>query len=394
MINHPNSLNEYDYIICGGGMAGLSLAYLLSYSYLSDKRILIIDKEKKTKNDRTWAFWQNKKSKFDTILIKKWDSISFTNVQNNETIYPLKYYHYKLLRGIDFYNHVYSRISNFPNIHFLYEKIKKIKDFDKDKVEVSTETQVLYAQYAFDSTFPLDLINPKNYNLLQHFKGFVIETENSVFNAKIPQMMNFSVPQKPAEGRFMYILPFSENKALVEFTVFSQSLLSLKEYNAQIENFLKEKFGDIDFKISEEEFGVIPMSNVKINANPSKRIIRIGTSGGHTNPATGYTFANTQKKLEKLIDLLEQGKPLKIKHSLFHTRHSLYASTLLNVIIKNRHSLADVFDRMFSKNPIESVFRFLDNESNFWEELKIMYSTPKRKFFLAMLDAVKDYLKS
>jgi lycopene beta-cyclase len=64
----PVENNMYDYIICGGGMSGLSLAYQLSISKLSNKKILIIDPERKTKNDRTWAFWEKIDNPFDHIL--------------------------------------------------------------------------------------------------------------------------------------------------------------------------------------------------------------------------------------------------------------------------------------------------------------------------------------
>ena len=50
---------EFDYIICGGGASGLSIAGGLSLDqYFSNKKILIIDPEfPKKKNDRTWCFW-------------------------------------------------------------------------------------------------------------------------------------------------------------------------------------------------------------------------------------------------------------------------------------------------------------------------------------------------
>ncbi len=50
--------NSPDYIIAGGGMAGLSLAYYLNESRsLRDKKVLIIDRDAKTANDHTWCFW-------------------------------------------------------------------------------------------------------------------------------------------------------------------------------------------------------------------------------------------------------------------------------------------------------------------------------------------------
>jgi lycopene beta-cyclase len=51
-------MQKYDFIIAGGGLAGLSLAYYMNQTVLREKSILIIDQDTKTKNDRTWCFWE------------------------------------------------------------------------------------------------------------------------------------------------------------------------------------------------------------------------------------------------------------------------------------------------------------------------------------------------
>ena len=54
-----NSSTQYDYIIAGAGCAGLSLAvHMIHSGKFSDKKILIVDKDDKQKNDRTWCFWE------------------------------------------------------------------------------------------------------------------------------------------------------------------------------------------------------------------------------------------------------------------------------------------------------------------------------------------------
>ena len=385
--------NVFDYIICGGGMSGLSLAYHLSMSKLSEKRILIIDPERKTKNDRTWAFWENTENPFEEILFKKWNQVKIVDSKNHSKTYDLGSYNYKLLKGIDFYNYVNQHLQKFPNIQFLHNSITKILDKGYF-VNVSTDSnQQFTCQYAFDSTYSLDLKNPKNHNLLQHFLGFVIKTEKDIFKDDIPEMMNFGITQKSGECRFMYVLPFSKTVALVEFTIFSENLLLENEYDENLKTYISKGLNIDEYEILEREFGVIPMSDTKIQEFPSQRIIRIGTSGGYTNPATGYTFSNTQKKLLSIIKQLESNQKTKTKTKIWNKRHNIYASTLLNVIKKERYPLAEVFDKMFSKNNISTVFKFLDQESNFWEELQIMWSTPKIKFSQAFFQVIFNKVK-
>ena len=71
---------DYDYIILGCGASGLSLINkMIKDSYFSNKSILIIDKEKKDSNDKTWCYWEDGKGEWDDILTVKWDKISFIN---------------------------------------------------------------------------------------------------------------------------------------------------------------------------------------------------------------------------------------------------------------------------------------------------------------------------
>jgi len=380
MNSNPQKEKVYDYIICGGGMSGLSLAYQLSISKLSEKKILIIDPERKTKNDRTWAFWEKIDNPFDQILYKSWNKVKIVDSHKTKKTYNLGEYRYKLLRGIDFYKFVNKHLEQFPNIEFCLSKVESIHE-KSEFVEITTFNGDIYkGLLAFDSTFKLDLENPKNHNLLQHFKGLVIETQDDLFTEDIPEMMNFGIAQKEAECRFMYVLPFSKNKAIFEFTVFSENLLTEAEYNKNLFEYIEKDLKITNYKVIEEEFGVIPMSDVKTQDIVSKRIIRIGTAGGATNPATGYTFSNTQKKLKQIVETLEKGADYVQKENIWQKRHLLYASTLLNVIKENRYPMAEVFDQLFAKNPISAVFKFLDGETIFVEELSIMWSTPKDKF--------------
>jgi len=66
-------MQKYDYIITGSGASGLMLAYRMAKdSFFDTASILIIDKEKKTSNDRTWCFWENGKGEWDDLVHKSW----------------------------------------------------------------------------------------------------------------------------------------------------------------------------------------------------------------------------------------------------------------------------------------------------------------------------------
>ena len=108
-------MQNHDYIITGSGASGLMLAYRMAKdSFFDTASILIIDKEKKTSNDRTWCFWENGKGEWDDLVYKSWSKILFESYSYKNTI-PLQSYTYKMIRSSKFYKKLWSFIKScFP----------------------------------------------------------------------------------------------------------------------------------------------------------------------------------------------------------------------------------------------------------------------------------------
>src|SRR5687767_3750621 len=101
---------KYDYIIAGMGCAGLSLAvHLINSKKFSHKKILIIDKDDKKKNDRTWCFWEKEAGLFESIVYRRWKK-AWVHDSSLSKLMDLSPYEYKLIRGIEFYNYCISLI--------------------------------------------------------------------------------------------------------------------------------------------------------------------------------------------------------------------------------------------------------------------------------------------
>ena len=65
-------MKEFDYVISGGGCAGLSLAYELEiHEKLKDKTLAIIEPRDEYKRDKTWSFWKVTSHNFDDCVKKK-----------------------------------------------------------------------------------------------------------------------------------------------------------------------------------------------------------------------------------------------------------------------------------------------------------------------------------
>lgn len=373
----------YDYIISGAGAAGLSLAYrFCSQDFFKNKKILIADKSLKNENDRTWCFWTKNPTLFDGIITNKWENIWFYSETFSKNI-ALEPYSYQMLKGIDFYRFVFEKIEKNPNVDIVYGDISNVQS-NEEGASLDVDGKTYHSKWIFNSIYHPEPENKLKYQYFkQHFKGWFIETAKPFFKPEDATMMDFRIPQIAGEARFMYVLPFSPTKALVEFTVFSEELLKKEEYDGFVEYYLNEYLKITEYRIIEKEFGIIPMFDAPFTLQPSKHVLNIGIAGGQAKVSTGYVFMNIQKQCDLITNsLIKRDSPMyKIPN---HLRFHIYDTMLLNVIAQERYDIAKIFSVLFEKNSISSVFRFLDEESSFLEELKIMSQMPYMPFLKSL----------
>ena len=180
----------------------------------------------------------------------------------------------------------------------------------------------------------------------------------------------------------MYILPFSKTEALVEYTLFSKKLLDQNKYKSAIENYLSES-GIDDFEIKSKESGQIPMTCFPFFEANTKNILNIGSAGGWSKPSTGYTFKNIDKNTSKIIRFVKSNDSF--KKFMKKNRFWFYDLIFLDVLFDKNYLGKNLFTNMFKKNDPKTIFKFLDNKSSFYEELKIMLSFPKTIFLFAVI---------
>ena len=76
---------HFDYAIIGSGVAGLQLALAFKEDdFFKDKRILILEKSLKNKNDKSFSFWEKGSGKWDKIVSKTWKKALFFNKQKKK----------------------------------------------------------------------------------------------------------------------------------------------------------------------------------------------------------------------------------------------------------------------------------------------------------------------
>ena len=191
-------MKEFDYIIIGGGCAGLSLAYELDgHKKLENKTLAIIETRDEYKKDKTWSFWKVTPHNFEDCVKKSWDNFTI-NIPNNTKYVECKDKPYQTIDSGLFYQKIIDKLKQNTNICFF-----------KNINEVNTENS-----YIFNSVS--NAADSKN-NLWQHFSGVEIETIKNSFDDEIFNLMDFDCDQKNSV-HFFYTLPYSKTKALIETT--------------------------------------------------------------------------------------------------------------------------------------------------------------------------------
>ena len=354
-------MKEFDYIIIGGGCAGLSLAYELeTHKKLKDKTLAIIEPRQEYKRDKTWSFWRVTSHNFDDCVKKSWNNFSI-NVPNKTNHMECANYPYQSVDSGLFYEKINNRLKENKNIFFF-----------KNQKEINSKDS-----FIFNS---VPSIKKDDSNLWQHFCGVEIETQNNFFDDSIFNLMDFDCDQRESV-HFFYTLPYSKKRALVETTWLSKmNDSSQKDYDNQIRDYIENRLNVKNYKIVYKEEGAIPLFYPSYETQKNK--INIGTVGGMTRLSTGYTFLNIQEHSKYIRENIENIFDTK-KYEI-DKKYQFLDEIFLRVLKKHPEKMSDIFFKMFRSSP-KTVIKFLSNKSNFLEDLSIILKMPKLTFIKALL---------
>ncbi len=346
-------MKEFDYVILGGGCAGLSLAYELEINNkIKNKKLAIVETRDEYKRDKTWSFWKVSNHNFDDCVIKTWNNFSINSKLGSCEVLNRDYPYQTIDSGL-FYSKILNKIEENKNIEFF-----------KNTDELNLDSSIIF------NSIP----EQENYEgkLWQHFKGLEIETSKNIFDDKIFNLMDFDCDQRD-NVHFFYTLPLTRNKALIETTWLSKmDDKTLKDYDSQLEKYIEGALRIKSYKINYQEEGAIPLfypSNQK-----KKNKINIGSAGGMTRLSTGYTFLNIQDQSRYIVNNIEKIQITKPYH--IGKKYEFLDNVFLNVLKKHPDKMPKIFLNMF-KAPSKTVIKFLSNKSNILEDSEIILKMPK-----------------
>ncbi|HVN55209.1 MAG TPA: lycopene cyclase family protein [Anaerolineaceae bacterium] len=378
---------DYDFIIAGGGVSGLSLAFHLACSPLRGSSILVIDPNERPGRDHALSFWCDHPTPFDPVISHSWGRLALSDEYGLQE-FDLGSYRYCSLRRAALTAFIHQELAACPGIEFLPGRGLEIDD-DADCAQVRVGGgRTVRGRWVFDSRFlPADLsVDPRRHiSLCQHFQGWEIETSEAAFDPRTVTLFDFRVPQKK-DLRFQYLLPYSERRALVEYV-----LLSPDRCEETLRGYVETTLGIHSYRILAREGGVTPLTDAPFPRRAGQRVMNIGIRGGRVKPTAGYAFTRILRDSQAIVaSLTKNGHPFAVPAgSAFY---QFCDGALLRVMRDHGETVQPIYSALLTKNPIERVFRFLDEEAAPGENLALMLSLPLGYFWQALLQTASARL--
>ncbi|MBU3662039.1 MAG: hypothetical protein FGM41_02425 [Bacteroidetes bacterium] len=388
-VNHVNLSVEpkviYDYIFCGAGAsASLLILELHRNNLLQNKKVLLIDQEQKNRKDKTYCFWAQANEPIAThlqaLISKSWDTFALSDAAQL-SIAPLAYHH---IDSIDLYKEVQA-LAKIYQWDTMVGSVTTIATSALGTFAEVNNTQH-YGKHLFDSRTPIHLQTQKNDVLIyQSFVGWMIETDAEVINPAVFKFMDFNIAQQ-GFTQFVYVLPFSSTKALVEVTRFGAAQINKAEAEEILLQYIQANFGTHQ-KLAIET-GCIPMSNCKIENETLAGVTTIGARNYHIKPSTGYAFKNMYNHAYNIAAQIKNGgalmEPNIADAAMPKGRFAFYDALLLDILKNNPQQGKPIFTALLKKVATPKILRFLDEKTKLSEEITIFYHLPWKPFLQAL----------
>lgn len=333
----------------------------------SDLKIAVIDDFNSNSLEKTWSYWEQKEGKWDHLLSRSWSKGSFL-ISNDAISLDLDNYRYKSIASQDFIAYTKNKVLQAISMHLIEDRVEGVSGDEFKTIKCSNT--ILTADLVLDSRIDKVFFKDTNATTLQqHFKGWVIKTKEAFFNPDEFIMMDYRL-RDPGTTSFTYLLPYSTTEALVEFTYFSPNVVDDQVYDHYLERYIKDYLKVDHYEILKIEQGIIPMSSYRFEQHNKNKHFKIGTAGGWVKPSTGYSFKMSEKKAAQLVENILSNKHL--NHGMISNKFRFYDDIMLDVLYSDNDRGARVFHTLYKKNSIQNIFSFLDEETSFAQDLRIM----------------------
>ncbi len=388
-----------DVAIIGGGLAGLSLATRLASPRFQHLRVRVLEPRAHYVRDRTWCYWAKKTNDvpgepvhlhpFQNSIAVRWPSWEVMGNIAHEAVTRSGQHGYEMIPADRFYDEAERLLSATEHVKLLKGMTVSAARIQSGNVEIDTSGSKIQASLVFDSRPAKNLSNTA---WIQRFEGFELEANTPIFDMNCATLMDFSVTT-PADSRagrvhFIYVLPLSDRRALVEDTWFAPAADTCGDvdYQAQIKQYLKRRFGIEKYQVLHREQGALPMDPALRPSSLPSRIVRIGAGGGMARASSGYAFFETQRACDAIAAKLSNADAPMGEFLLPRWRGdmSYWMDGVFLRVLKQYPALAPkIFHDLFANVPPDALARFLSGVATPWDVARVVAACPKIPFLKA-----------
>ena len=364
--------------IAGGGCAGYSLALEL-VERCPEAVVTIYEPETRAPNQKTWCWWETGSHRYESVLTRRWDRV-IVRASPDETFVDVRSYPYVCLRAesfFDFADEVLTENGCSVRRGICVDSIDEHADgvelvlrdehgdITRDAVSVVFDARPPDRARVADSHEPL---------LYQHFGGIEIAAPSGTFDPSVATLMDFDVDQGSG-AHFMYVLPFSDSRALVESTFMTPSIGTKPEYEANAFEYARARLGVDTAEVVYRESGVLPMTLRSLGPKSTARTWQIGTRAGIGRASSGYAFDAIQRDSRRVVDAILRGRqrPAPPRSTLL----TILDRVLISWLSADQTAAPAVFSRLFRHADTNGLIRFLADIPRARDYLSVMFAMPK-----------------
>lgn len=379
-------IHQSDLIILGGGCAGLSLGMNLANYGEACPRTIILEGRHHYANDRTWCFWGGFGSDSEKLASHRWESFSITT-RKDRVARNCEENPYLMVASEDFYRQAQEVIAQSPRIKLKMDNTVSGEVLKKEgRWHVETPTGVYAAPMIVDTRPQVSRADDSQPLLWQSFLGEEMITEQDLFDPGCVELMDFS---ESSAGRilFLYVLPFSKRKALVEATVFGPEPLGKEDLEDSFGLLVKKRLHGFPYSPGRREHGILPMGVPLKKQQKDPGYIRAGLMAGAARPSSGYAFQRIWRWSKECAIALTRGCP-PLSHPedppIIRSMDTLF----LHVLCSRPELAPDLFFSLFSKVEPARVARFMSDHASFSDCIAIMASLPPAPFLSELVKTI------
>ncbi|GAA1038203.1 lycopene cyclase family protein [Virgisporangium ochraceum] len=370
------SADRFDAVIAGGGASGLSLAAHLAVAGWRNRSVLVVDDPVARPAAQCWGFWAAAPALLDAAVSHRYRRLG-VHAAGADAVVALRTFEYQVVHRRDLRHVVAGLLRRCPAFTLAPGRVGDVRDGERE-AEITVDGVAVRAGWVFDSVSASPPTGAADARLA--FTGWEIECARPVFDPDVPTLFDFRVPQGDA-ARFVYVLPHSDRRALVEVTEFVPRHGRPTPPDgraALLAGYISGVLDGSGYTVGRTESAVLPL-----RASPPPRsgrhVLRIGACGGIVKASTGYAYQRIHRDSAAIARSLARGG-----HPFDRPRPSRWYrfldSVLLDVLDRDPHQIERTFARLFLGNPADRVLRFLDECSPPGEQLRLIATMPKAPY--------------